>query len=308
MARLWKEVLAGILLVTAVSAVTIVESPVAGDYMVQNEYWNGLSRLVEELSGKGIRVVQLSTPLYALEPSSRVTVIMVGPGETVSGAEVSWLNTLVFRGGKVVVLDDFGRGNVVLRMLGLPVEFVGSPLLDSVLYFKQPIFPVAASTGSLEGFPLDRILVLNVPTALRVGVAGRWNLTVVAESSEFSFLDLNFNGVCDPGEPRGPFPVAVMARRQGYAGYVLVVSDPSMLINCMVGEGDNLQLILTVVGEKGVVVVDVYHRASLPLERASAAIRGLGAALVSIARDPVGAYALITLLSAVISVAAYRRG
>jgi len=193
-------------------------------------------------------------------------------------------------------------------MLGLPVEFVGSPLLDSVLYFKQPIFPVAVSTGSLEGFPLDRILVLNVPTALRVGVAGRWNLTVVAESSEFSFLDLNFNGVCDPGEPRGPFPVAVMARRQGYAGYVLVVSDPSMLINCMVGEGDNLQLILTVVGEKGVVVVDVYHRASLPLERASAAIRGLGAALVSIARDPVGAYALITLLSAVISVAAYRRG
>jgi hypothetical protein len=54
---------------------------------------------------------------------------------------------------------------------------------------------------------------------------------VIAQSSFFSYLDINQNGKHDENEPTGPFPVAVLVPYG--PGELLVISDSSILINSM---------------------------------------------------------------------------
>ena len=53
----------------------------------------------------------------------------------------------------------------------------------------------------------------------------------LALSSSFSFLDRNDNGTQDEDEPTGPLPV--ISRHNVGSGQVMLVADPSLLINGM---------------------------------------------------------------------------
>jgi hypothetical protein len=111
--------------------------------------------------------------------------------------------------------------------MGAASRFSGKLVID-LSFEKKPEFSVCFD---LIQDPLTTnvtSLLLNYPsTIFRNGTT----LEVVGSTSVASWLDTNNNRVQDPGEPQGPFPV--IARELLGLGSILLLSDPSVLINGM---------------------------------------------------------------------------
>jgi len=89
----------------------------------------------------------------------------------------------------------------------------------------------------------------------------------LAWSSSASFLDLNENGAWDGGEPKGPFVVAAEFRLG--KGTLALVSDPSTIINTMVGRDNNYSFIRYLTrhkDEQKALLVDYSHLTKTPLD------------------------------------------
>jgi len=126
-------------------------------------------------------------------------------------------------------------------------------------YEKQPEFSVLFD---LKNDPVTRnvtTLLLNYPSSLIVNPD---TTDVIALSSIASWLDTNGNRLQEWGEPRGPFPI--VARERMGIGSILLLSDPSILINGMRDYMDNAvfgnNVIDEVCRERTAVFFDESHR------------------------------------------------
>ncbi len=219
-------------------------------FSVFNKKWDGCSDFAEFIKGKGWRLETIYSPLTLnlTNPHGKL-LIFLSPAEKLSDLEVDAVQEFVYNGGGLLLADDFREGNSLSRVFG--VEFRRNLLLEPSLYSKQPVFPLVNLTVK-KGFKKVFTLVLNHPSALvfkgklkngkyYVKLNGTWlkvNLSIQAESSGSSWLDVNYNLERDEDEPRGPFPVVVfMSYGEGKA---VIVSDPDIFINDMLFKGSNL--------------------------------------------------------------------
>jgi hypothetical protein len=163
-----------------------------------------------------------------------------------------------------LVLDDYGYGNQVMQALGLGIEYSGYPLLDPYINYRNQWFPLVTDLApELKDAGVEQ-LILNHATALSLSS----QYEVLASSSDMSFIDRNGNASWSQGESRGPFVVAVRAKVD--KGTVIAVSDPSILINSMMGRGDNnkfLKQIIAQAGEKPWIALDTSYLSKTPLDR-----------------------------------------
>jgi hypothetical protein len=97
------------------------------------------------------------------------------------------------------------------------------------------------------------MLILNYASVLE----GSRDYEILAQSSSFSYLDLNMNSEHDGGEPTGPFPVAIKVRYG--SGEIIIISDPSLFINSMIDKGKNLEFAKGLVEGRDYVVIDSAH-------------------------------------------------
>lgn len=271
-----RRVLAPVALVVGcLSIIAIWFYPSHADFRPANPDWNGLSEVAGEW-----RVTRLDS-LTLLPAGPRGTALVVIPYRPVSQVDVARINRYLTDGGVVVLLDDFGFANQVLGGLGLRVRFAGPPLLDPLFKYKNRWLPKITDVAIL---PPGSTVILNHATAL----SETSGMAVAARSSAYAFLDLNNNGVADPREPRGPFVTAAWTKVGG--GVLFVASDPSFLINGMIGLGDNRQFarqILRFAGERPRVLLDEVHLPSETLDQARTMLRAIRAAVAS----PVGVLA-----------------
>ncbi len=221
-----------------VLALLVEVLPVDADFMVANPSWNGLSGLARATEASPLAsFAELTAPDF--------TLLLCLPETNYSPAELSALEGFVRQGGSVLLADDFGCGNEVLAGLGLTTRFAGALLLDPLICYKDRALP---KISRIEADPLTAgvtSLVLNHATVLTNVPTG----AVLAESSSFSFLDQNGNGSLDGREPEGPFPV--LAREELGGGEVIILSDPSLLINGTISLMDNLRLVNNIAGLRG---------------------------------------------------------
>ncbi len=231
--RLRALLLGLVFFVVAAAVVTIVYPPV-DDLWVENPYWNGLSEFYREV--KPVRVHSLGE-LGGYNPRN-TTLFIIGPSRGFTAEEINAINNYLEAGGRVVVLDEVGSGNVLLRGLRLETRFNGSLLRDSVFFYPSPEFPQATNEV------LEKAVVLNYATVLSL----REPYQVLLESGLTSYL-------ADGRNISGPFPVAALL---GYGeGELVLVSDSSIWLNSMIDHGANKALL----GEllRGGALIDVGH-------------------------------------------------
>ena len=231
--------------------------PSAQDLMPGNPYWNGLRDFIRQSKAEMIE------SLDGLGPPQN-TVLITIPYAPYRDDELERIKQFILDGGSLAVLDDFGQGNSILKYLGLQVRFSGTPLLDSLFNFKNAELPqITNFEGRLKEKRLRSILLNRPSSLLNVD-----STSVLARSSESSFLDSNRNGSADTEEPGGwSFPVAAeMALGEGK---IVLISDPSIAINSMIGREDNyrfLQETLRLEGKR--VIIDISHIPTSALDRA----------------------------------------
>jgi len=258
-----------VLVAGGLGALAVWVYPSRADFQPTNPGWNGLSEFVREW-----RVTPLDS-LSLLPQDPLGTVLFVIPSRTVARADIERIGRYLKSGGVVMLLDDFGFGNQVLGGLGLRARFDAAPLLDPLFNYKDRWLPEITDVSIL---PPEGVVILNHATVL-TGTSG---MTVVARSSRYSFLDLDGNGVADPGEPRGPLAVAAWVRVG--RGMLFAASDPSFLINGMLGLGRNRQLVRQVLrfaGDHPRVFLDEAHLPAEARDRARMALRSARSLIAS---------------------------
>ena len=231
--------------------------PSRTDFAGTNPYWNGLRRAGEQF---GLRPL---ASLALLPDQARGTALVVIPYVSPPPADLERLKRYVETGGVLILMDDFGTANAILAHLGVGARLSGRLLVDPLFNFKNGRLPRIAD---FAGGPLTEgveSLVFNHATV----IADTGRLTTVTSSSLVSYLDANENGRRDADEPVGPFTVAA-AGRVG-AGYLVLVSDPSIFLNSMLDLGHNRRFVrnlFRIAGEDARIYLDEVHLPRAPLD------------------------------------------
>lgn len=244
-------------LVAVISLIAIWFYPSVSDFMASNTMWNGLEKFDNDFN---------STQVNSLDnfPSTPDKSILVAiPYLDYTGDDLAKLKEFLDNGGTILLMDDYGYGNSVLKYLGVSIRFSNNPLLDPLFSYKNQYLPrITDFTPGVKESGVNAIMFNHATTLTNVSIT-----EAVAWSSVTSYLDINDNGALDPGEPKGPFTVA--ARLKVGKGTLAIVSDPSAIISSMVGRDDNYAFIRYLVGSADTgkkVMVDSSHITQTPLD------------------------------------------
>src|SRR5712692_4683804 len=213
--------------------------PSTSDFANSNTHWSGTSDASREFH------IRPLTDVGKFPSESRGTVVVVIPLRPPQPSHLQAIRRFVEGGGVLILLDDFGSGNDVLMVLGSAIRFSGRLLADPLFNMKNSRLPRILDFAPSPLTVGIEELVFNHATVL----AGITTSQAAATSSAVSYLGLNSTGQRDNGASRGPFPVVALEPRK--AGYVVAVSDSSILINSMLPQADNRRLFRNAVGLAG---------------------------------------------------------
>jgi len=234
-------------MITAVLLILYV--PPTIDFSIVNPFWNGYTVISDRLNATII-----DKPFtFPIKNPSETAIITISYSRYID-LEIENLKNFVKNGGTLIILDDYGYADQILRAFGDYVTIINNTMLvDSLFNYKNGRLPRIIEFSEDPDVANITEIIFNHASALYILSP---KVKVLAFSSSFSFLDNNLNGIWDPGEQMGPFPV--IAKFKYESGTVYVISDPSFLLNSMVDMGDNYKLILNLVKNKNV-WIDQYH-------------------------------------------------
>lgn len=239
------------------------------DFSVYNSGWNGCSDLAVSSyeagtftpnlrldNGQSIEVEQKDISSYQVPPR-RSTYIFLGPDKEFTSSDADHIHEFMLQGGTVLLADDFGSGGSLLKKLNTTSSFLGKPILD-LSFEKKPHFGVAYE---ISDHPITRnvaFVLTNKPT----GITPSEDATVLMKTSSASWLDSNENEIQDQGERQREYPLLTI---EDYGdGKLILLSDPSIMINSMNERLDNDILVENMMGfvsdGKDDVIFDESHR------------------------------------------------
>lgn len=208
-------------------AVVIWLYPSSEDFRDESPFWNGLKTFTSQSNASTV------SSFNDLPSPPEDSTLVVIPQLEFTEPEMESLEKYLSFGGTIVLLDDFGYGNDILDYLELDVRFTQYPLLDPFYHYTNKWFPKITNFASTPAAENVESIVLNHATNL----SNVSEEDVIASSSRFSYSDLNDNSTQDDEDLKGPLPVA--AALEIGDGYLVLISDPSMLINSMEDMDDN---------------------------------------------------------------------
>jgi hypothetical protein len=267
------------LVALTLSIVWAASSPVDDPYSAANTQWNGTSELVR----RDYAYVSSDIASALSSENAAGAMLVVGPSRQFTQAEANTISDQLARGGLLVLADNFGSGNSLLDLMGLPVRFSGKLLVDTLFYQKSPLFPLIVDMPPSEFSVGMNELVLNYACTLNI-TAGS-NVRILASSTPFSFIDMDRDGVKDAGEPSGPFPV--LAEVAVGKGAILLFSSPASLANGMIDQADNSVLVQNIakqasrLGGSRTVLLDESHNEASPFTPARQMASGLVLAVLN---------------------------
>jgi len=284
-----------VVLVLVLSMLCVQFLPSTKDFMAYNEIWNGIRTFSDESGATTIDT------LGDLPDSSEDTVLILIPYIELDTEELSSIERFLGNHGTLLLMDDYGYGNQVLSFLDVDTRFSNQSLLDPLFNAKNLRLPriVDFSPDIIEA-GIDSI-VLNHATIL----TGIVDSAVIARSAVSSFLDLNESEYWEEGEPLGPFPVA--ARFSVKNGEVIVVADPSIIINSIVDRDDNyafVRYLTSRIGRQKSILFTTSHLPTTSLDVSKIRLEKLQALLV----NPIGLLTTILIVFIAVSRFMPRKG
>ena len=210
------------------------------DFSIYNSGWNGTSKLAKityqagkfaptfqlRANGADVTVEHIGLGQLNLDPAESA-LVEIGPTTLFSASEGTAVGNFVKSGGMLLLADDYGTGNSLLERMGASSRISGDLILD-LSYEKQPEFVVCFDIKNDDITKNVSFLLLNYASSL---VLNTTSTQTLAYSSLASWLDTNGDLYQQWGEPRGPFPI--LAKERMGLGTIVLLSDPSVLINGM---------------------------------------------------------------------------
>ncbi len=243
-----------------VSAVLLVMTSGKGAYTSYDGSWKGLSDLRGHLDDEGYDVEVLlssSSLLLSEEDPERTIFLSLGPERAYTLTEIHAIDSFHERGGRLILADDTGKMDPLAERFD--VGFPSGQLYDENFQIN-PSF-VRVDVNLADHF--SGTLLLNKPSYL-IHSGGR----VIARSGWSAWVDRNGNGLRDldnstQAEPLGEKTIAVIMDPDFLflgGGCAVFISDPSLFLNEMIHQEDNLEFISSLISyllpDGGTIVID----------------------------------------------------
>jgi hypothetical protein len=260
--------LGGLLLLFSV-LVPVISSN--ADFSIYNTSWNGCSNIGKEAYSTGsflpsIDVSSSSEEMIVhssfvelredLDPDDS-SIMIIGPELEFTGDEIRFLHDYMFYGGILFLADDFGSGDQLLGSLETDTRISQKTMID-LSFMKQPVFSLTSDIRPHNITDGVNTILMNYPST----ISGDNSSITLINSSEASWLDEKRDDERSIDEEMGPFSILTM---EDYGeGKLIVLSDPSLLINNMRDEFDNSRLISNIISYisngRSSLVIDESHR------------------------------------------------
>lgn len=235
------------------------------DFSIFNSGWNGTSKLAKstyesgkllptfelQYTGSDLTIAVLGLDRLRLDPHAGALVI-IGPNLPFSENEGDIVREFVTNGGTLLLADDFGTGDSLLAAMGASSRFSNKLVMD-LAFDKRPEFSICFD---FENDTITRnvtAVLLNYPSSV---IPGKTNSETIAWTSIASWLDSDGDHQYTAGESWGPFPL-IVRERMG-EGQIILVADPSLLINGMRDKLDNAVLSVNLIMEISRLRTEIY--------------------------------------------------
>ena len=216
------------------------------DFSRYNTGWNGTSRFFDQASG----AVLIQEP-GALGAYRNATLLIIAPAGNYTPGETLLYRDFLVQGNRIVLLDDFGTGDQLLVGVGSVIRLPGIALASADHAFENVslvrVYPEGNSSlvRNISGLTLDS------PGVVEGG-------TPFLASSLFTWEDMNGDFKLNRNETLGPATVGAVEWLGD--GELVVVGDPSILINGMAGtDPDREQFISGLLGSASTTLIDMTH-------------------------------------------------
>jgi hypothetical protein len=264
----------GYLLIAAVIAAALLISVTLlnttnEDFSTYNTGWNGASQAQNLAASAGYGTRNLFALSEAGSSGSGV-LFMLNPNKTVAvtDADTRALQSFVQNGGSLVLANDFGNANAVLSGLGVANEarFNGSLLSDNVSKGVDEEHPLITDISASGLTASVHTIYFNYGTTLDVSGS---NVTVLARSAPTSYLRAATGDNAPIAGSTGAHPV--LATLPYGKGRIVLLSDPSVFINDMLGQADNQRLLTDLIANlsggdtAAPILFDQSHQATQPV-------------------------------------------
>jgi hypothetical protein len=233
------------------AALLVLSAHLAGNNLEFSQYntgWNGTSQFFFNLDRYHATMIDSPPQLAAYRANALL--LIIAPQRTPTGQETAAYRAFLEQGNTIVLADDFGSGNRILRGISSRVLILPGNLSSIDREYADP-YSVAAYRVANES-PVRSVstLLLNRPAPLEGG-------TPQVMTSVMSWVDANGDRRINSDEAMGKF--SVIAKDTIGSGELIVISDPSIFINAMqdpVGTYDNKNLIRDLTTREGPLLID----------------------------------------------------
>jgi hypothetical protein len=283
--RTWQypRILAVVLLVCVSVSMLVGGTIASSDYSLFNSGWDGSSEI------RDLAIDMNKQPAVVIDPArydtleaETTTAIILSPETRYSQADENYLRSFLQQGGTVVIADDFrGHSNQLLAGINATARIDGRLLRDQYSNTESPAFPKATNVSDDPLTEEVTALSLNHPSVVNPA-----NASVLVRSSNYTYLDENFNERLDENESVRSYPI--VTEESVANGTVVTVSDPSMFINAMSEDSGNTVFIQNIITQDATIALDYSHNsgraplsvALIYLRRSSELQAGLGIMLL----------------------------
>ncbi|RLG82189.1 MAG: hypothetical protein DRO40_08290 [Thermoprotei archaeon] len=198
-----------------------VNTPTTTPYSPFNTGDKGYSKLVDVLNAK----LENNVMGLSIEEAIRYTIIMPLQKRPVDRDTIDYIGKLLYRGSAVIVFDEQGYSNELIKEIGLNIEVVNQTILDEIRRARNRFYPI--TRVYIANSSETVLLVFHMPSYIVVGE--NRSSYMIGYTSRYAYADLDGNGVYSPGDHMGQYTLVYGVKIGD--GLLIIVSDMDIAVN-----------------------------------------------------------------------------